>query len=162
MGVGDHLGEFDVGVVGFELSTFKTVEEDLAQDLVVVTVRVQHVAGSCSDYLKSVEGREEIHVRGVFQIVQYKMIEGKQLVGGRKGLVAGLEPAFVVTVVGIGEAEEKLVFSSKMMIEGAAGFAGKLDDLGNRSFVVSLFCEKLPSCIHDILFCVSFAVCRHN
>ena len=156
------MGEFDVGVVGSEFSAFETVEEDLAQDLVVVAVRVQHVAGSGGDYLKAVEGREKIQMRGVLQIVQYKMIEGKQLIGGRKGLVAGLEPALVVTVVGIGKAEEKLVFSTKMMIEGAAGFAGKLDDLRNRSFLITLFGKKLPCCIHDILFCVSFAVCRHN
>ncbi len=58
------------------------------------------------------------------------MVEGEQQIGGWKRPVTGLKPAIIVTVVGIGEAEEKLVFSAKMMIEGAAGFAGEFDDLG--------------------------------
>lgn len=120
------------------------------------------MSGSGSNYLKAVEGRKEIHIRGVLQVIQHKMVESEQQIGGWKRLVAGLKPAIIVTVVGIGEAEEKLVFSAKMMIEGAAGFAGKLNDLGNRSFVIALFCEKLPCCIHDVLFCMSFAVRCHN
>lgn len=120
------------------------------------------MSGSGSSYLKAVEGREEIHIWGVLQVVQHKMVESEQQIGGWKRPVAGLKPTIIVTVVGIGEAEEKLVFSAKMMIEGAAGFAGKLNDLGNRSFVIALFCEKLPCCIHDVLFCMSFAVCCHN
>lgn len=120
------------------------------------------MSGSGSSYLKAVEGRKEIHIRGVLQVIQHKMVESEQQIGGWKRPVAGLKPTIIVTVVGIGEAEEKLVFSAKMMIEGAAGFAGKLNDLGNRSFVIALFCEKLPCCIHDVLFCMSFAVRCHN
>ena len=77
------------------------------------------MSGSGSSYLKTVEGRKEIHIRGVLQVIQHKMVEGEQQIGGWKRPVASLKPAIIVTVVGIGEAEEKLVFSAKMMIEGA-------------------------------------------
>lgn len=78
------------------------------------------MSGSGSSYLKAVEGREEIHIWGVLQVVQHKMVEGEQQIGGWKRPVAGLKPAIIVTVVGIGEAEEKLGLFTKMMIEGAA------------------------------------------
>ena len=63
------------------------------------------------------------------------MVEGEQQIGGRKRPVAGLKPAIIVTVVGIGEAEEKFIFSTKMVVKGAAGITGEFDDL--REIVVS-------------------------
>jgi len=60
------------------------------------------------------------------------------------------------------EAEEKFIFSTKMVVKGAAGITGEFDDLRDRSFVIALFCEQLPCCIHDVLFCMSFAVRCHN
>ena len=82
------------------------------------------------------------------------MVEGEQQIGGWKRPVAGLKPAIIVTVVGIGEAEEKFIFSTKMVVKGAAGITGEFDDLRDRSFVIALFCEQLPCCIHDVLFCI--------
>ena len=120
------------------------------------------MSGSGSSYLKAVEGRKEIHIWGVLQVVQHKMVEGEQQIGGWKRPVAGLKPAIIVTVVGIGEAEEKFIFSTKMVVKGAAGITGEFDDLRDRSFVIALFCEQLPCCIHDVLFCMSFAVRCHN
>ena len=90
------------------------------------------------------------------------MVEGEQQIGGWKRPGAGLKPAIIVTVVGIGEAEEKFIFSTKMVVKGAAGITGEFDDLRDRSFVIALFCEQLPCCIHDVLFCMSFAVRCHN
>jgi hypothetical protein len=49
-----------------------------------------------------------------------------------------------------------------MVVKGAAGITGEFDDLRDRSFVIALFCEQLPCCIHDVLFCMSFAVRCHN
>lgn len=120
------------------------------------------MSGSGSSYLKAVEGRKEIHIRGVLQVIQHKMVESEQQIGGWKRPVAGLKPAIIVTVVGIGEAEEKFIFSTKMVVKGAAGITGEFDDLRDRSFVIALFCEQLPCCIHDVLFCMSFAVRCHN
>ena len=45
---------------------------------------------------------------------------------------------------------------------GEAHREGEFDDLRDRSFVIALFCEQLPCCIHDVLFCMSFAVRCHN
>lgn len=56
----------------------------------------------------------------MLQVIQHKMVEGEQQIGGWKRPVAGLKPAIIVTVVGIGEAEEKFIFSTKMVVKGAA------------------------------------------
>ena len=87
------------------------------------------------------------------------MVEGEQQIGGWKRPVAGLKPAIIVTVVGIGEAEEKFIFSTKMVVKGAAGITGEFDDLRDRSFVIALFCEQfhaasMMSCFACRLPCV--------
>lgn len=53
----------------------------------------------------------------MLQVIQHKMVEGEQQIGGWKRPVAGLKPAIIVTVVGIGEAEEKFIFSTKMVVK---------------------------------------------
>ena len=63
----------------------------------------------------------------MLQVIQHKMVEGEQQIGGWKRPVAGLKPAIIVTVVGIGEAEEKFIFSTKMVVKGAAGITGEFD-----------------------------------
>ena len=80
------------------------------------------------------------------------MVEGERQIGGWKRPVAGLKPAIIVTVVGIGEAEEKFIFSTKMVVKGAAGITGEFDDLRDRSFVIALFCEQLP-CFASMMSC---------
>ena len=105
---------------------------------------------------------EQIHGHGVFNHKKQFLIEKDQFIHRTEGRIHGFGQFFVFFVEQIGKRTQQCIFPFEIVIEGAPGGAGGLDNLVDGGIVIALLVKQLPGSGDDFALGVSGVFLLHD